>query len=56
MEFVQLTPPGDNFIHDISFDYYGRRFATCSTDARIKIWDLCDEEQISSAEIRFEKS
>eukprot|EP01100_Stratorugosa_tubuloviscum_P011009 TRINITY_DN4830_c1_g1_i1.p1 TRINITY_DN4830_c1_g1~~TRINITY_DN4830_c1_g1_i1.p1 ORF type:complete len:310 (-),score=156.25 TRINITY_DN4830_c1_g1_i1:189-1118(-) len=26
-------------IHDISFDHYGRRLATCSSDRQIKIWE-----------------
>uniref|UniRef100_A0A6A7FQG6 Nucleoporin SEH1-like n=1 Tax=Hirondellea gigas TaxID=1518452 RepID=A0A6A7FQG6_9CRUS len=30
-------------IHDIAFDYYGRRMATCSSDQVVKIWNLNDE-------------
>lgn len=30
-------------IHDIAFDYYGRRMATCSSDQAVKIWNLNDE-------------
>ncbi|KAL5237581.1 hypothetical protein ACI65C_004991 [Semiaphis heraclei] len=26
-------------IHDVAFDYYGDRMATCSTDQFVKIWD-----------------
>uniref|UniRef100_A0A1I8PTX8 Nucleoporin SEH1 n=1 Tax=Stomoxys calcitrans TaxID=35570 RepID=A0A1I8PTX8_STOCA len=26
-------------IHDVVFDYYGRRMATCSSDQTVKIWD-----------------
>jgi WD40 repeat protein len=45
MEFVKLTSFQDeNFVHDISFDFYGKRFATCSTDGRIKIWDLNEDD------------
>ena len=44
MEFTQLTSAQfDYFVHDIAFDYYGRRFATCSTDGKIKIWDSEDD-------------
>ncbi len=44
MEFTQLTAPTtDLFVHDISFDYYGKRFATCTTDGKIKVWDRSDE-------------
>lgn len=42
MEFVKLSPH-DDVVHDISFDFYGRRFATCASDKRIKIWDLVEE-------------
>eukprot|EP00658_Telonema_sp_P-2_P059021 TRINITY_DN4768_c0_g1_i1.p1 TRINITY_DN4768_c0_g1~~TRINITY_DN4768_c0_g1_i1.p1 ORF type:complete len:340 (-),score=73.18 TRINITY_DN4768_c0_g1_i1:398-1417(-) len=27
-------------IHDICYDFYGRRLATCSADRSIKVWDL----------------
>lgn len=40
MEFVQLSPAHDDVVHDIAFDYYGKRFATCGSDKRIKVWDL----------------
>ena len=26
-------------IHDIEYDFYGTRFATCSSDQTIKIWE-----------------
>eukprot|EP00823_Brevimastigomonas_motovehiculus_P002849 TRINITY_DN1689_c0_g1_i1.p1 TRINITY_DN1689_c0_g1~~TRINITY_DN1689_c0_g1_i1.p1 ORF type:complete len:350 (+),score=62.84 TRINITY_DN1689_c0_g1_i1:137-1186(+) len=29
----------DDFVHDIAYDYYGKRLATCSSDHYIKIWD-----------------
>ena len=29
----------DDFVHDVSFDYYGKRIATCSSDQKIRIWD-----------------
>ncbi|KAL7059916.1 hypothetical protein AAHC03_013509 [Spirometra sp. Aus1] len=34
-----------DLIHDIAFDYYGRRMATCSSDQMIKIWDLRDDQE-----------
>ncbi|TPX47525.1 hypothetical protein SeLEV6574_g02597 [Synchytrium endobioticum] len=34
----------EDLIHDIAYDYYGKRLATCSSDHRIKIWDY-DEAQ-----------
>jgi WD40 repeat protein len=30
-------------IHDVSYDFYGKRLATCSSDQKVKVWDL-DEE------------
>lgn len=41
MEFDELAPH-DDVIHDISFDFYGRRFATCASDKRIKVWDFVE--------------
>jgi len=29
-----------DIVHDVSFDFYGRRMATCSSDHTVKIWDL----------------
>ncbi|CAL1541957.1 unnamed protein product, partial [Lymnaea stagnalis] len=31
-----------DLIHDVSFDYHGRRMATCSSDHTVKVWDLDD--------------
>ncbi|KAJ1939197.1 epoxide hydrolase, soluble (sEH) [Kickxella alabastrina] len=30
----------DDFIHDIAYNFYGTRLATCGSDRCIKIWDL----------------
>ncbi len=27
----------EDYIHDIAFDYYGKRLATCSSDQSIKV-------------------
>lgn len=27
-----------DLIHDVAYDYYGRRMATCSSDQTIKVW------------------
>ncbi|KAJ1932207.1 epoxide hydrolase, soluble (sEH), partial [Linderina macrospora] len=29
----------DDFIHDIAYNFYGTRLATCGSDRSIKIWD-----------------
>ena len=36
---TQTFPGGhDDFIHDVAFDFYGTRCATCSSDRKIKVW------------------
>ena len=42
MEFTRLTPAHDDNVHDIAFDFYGKRFASCSSD-KIRIWDFKEE-------------
>ena len=32
----------EDLIHDIAYDFYGKRLATCSSDQHIKVWDLDD--------------
>lgn len=46
MEFVKLSPHHSDIVTDMSFDYYGKRLATCSTDKNIKVWTLVDDEWI----------
>jgi nucleoporin SEH1 len=31
-----------DLIHDIAYDFYGKRLATCSSDRTIKVWQLSD--------------
>ncbi len=40
MDFLPLDPPHQDLVNDISFDYYGKRFASCSSDKHIKVWTL----------------
>ena len=35
-----------DLIHDISFNYYGNRMTTCSSDQRIKVWNLENEQWV----------
>jgi nucleoporin SEH1 len=37
--FHRFPTHHDDLIHDISYDYYGKRLATCSSDQKIKVWD-----------------
>ena len=29
----------DDYVHDVQFDFYGKRIATCSSDQYVKIWE-----------------
>jgi WD40 repeat protein len=40
MQFTELSPRHNDLVHDISFDYYGKRFASCSSDKHIKVRPL----------------
>jgi len=33
-----------DLIHDVSYDFYGRRFATCSSDQNVKVWELSEDD------------
>ncbi|XP_071785423.1 nucleoporin SEH1-like isoform X2 [Asterias amurensis] len=32
-----------DLIHDVAYDFYGRRIATCSTDQSVRVWDLGED-------------
>jgi len=32
-----------DLIHDVAYDFYGTRMATCSSDQTVRIWE-CDTE------------
>ena len=38
-----------DFVHSIAFNHYGRRFATCSGDRTVRVWDLTDSGEWSAA-------
>ncbi|XP_017483750.1 PREDICTED: nucleoporin SEH1-like [Rhagoletis zephyria] len=38
-EVDAISADHKDVIHDVVFDYYGRRMATCSSDQTVKIWD-----------------
>jgi nucleoporin SEH1 len=42
----KLGTEHQDLIHDVAYDYYGLRLATCSSDQRIKIWEASQEEDI----------
>lgn len=33
-----------DLIHDVAYDYYGQRMATCSSDQSVKVWDQDDQK------------
>eukprot|EP00743_Colponemidia_sp_Colp-15_P001728 GILK01001887.1.p1 GENE.GILK01001887.1~~GILK01001887.1.p1 ORF type:complete len:319 (-),score=44.64 GILK01001887.1:183-1139(-) len=37
--FRKFPAQHDDFIHDVAYDFYGKRLATCSSDQKIKVWD-----------------
>lgn len=40
-----------DMVHDIQFDYYGRRLATCSSDRSIKVFNATGEQAVPEAEL-----
>ncbi|KAI5091081.1 nucleoporin SEH1, partial [Silurus meridionalis] len=42
--FVAKSIAADHkdLIHDVSYDFHGRRMATCSSDQSVKVWDKSD--------------
>ena len=54
MDFVEVSPSHEDLVHDIAFDYYGKRFATCSSDKHIKIWTLDEEKTLGCLMIFLE--
>lgn len=37
---VYISAQHSDVIHDVAFDLYGKRMATCASDHTVKIWDL----------------
>jgi WD40 repeat protein len=35
----RLVPGHADLVHDLAYDYYGQRMATCSSDQLLKVWD-----------------
>ena len=44
----------EDLIHDVAYDFYGKRMATCSSDQKVKVWDQQDSgEWVCSARCNF---
>ncbi|KAI9252956.1 WD40-repeat-containing domain protein [Phascolomyces articulosus] len=41
----------EDLIHDISYDFYGKRLVTCSSDQRLKVWDFIEREEAAVWEL-----
>ncbi|KAI8149293.1 WD40-repeat-containing domain protein [Fennellomyces sp. T-0311] len=41
----------EDLIHDISYDFYGKRLVTCSSDQRLKVWDFVEREDAAVWEL-----
>lgn len=33
-----------DMVHDVAWDYYGKRIATCSSDRQVKIFEVAGEQ------------
>lgn len=51
MELVRVDIAED-VVNDISFDFHGKRFASCSMDKRISVYDFVDEKWIKTCEVQ----
>jgi WD40 repeat protein len=41
--FKSFVGDHEDFVHDVCFDFYGQRLATCSSDHKIKVWSQTGE-------------
>ncbi len=40
--FSSFLSEHEDFVHDLAYDFYGKRLATCSSDQRVKVFDQDD--------------
>ncbi|XP_063241377.1 nucleoporin SEH1 isoform X2 [Bacillus rossius redtenbacheri] len=43
-EAQSITAEHKDLIHDVAYDYYGQRMATCSSDQFVKVWDQDEQD------------
>jgi WD40 repeat protein len=46
---IDVLTDHEEFIHDLEFDYYGTRLATCSSDLSVKVFDYNKENNVNSS-------
>jgi len=44
-EAQEINAEHKDLIHDVAYDYYGDRMATCSSDQYVKVWDKNKDEK-----------
>lgn len=49
---MQFDAGHSDMVHDASFDYYGRRLATASSDKTIKVFDVIGDQHVHIADLR----
>ncbi|KAI8469235.1 MAG: COP-II coat subunit [Monoraphidium minutum] len=52
MAAAAFEPGHVDMVHDVQFDYYGRRLATCSSDRTIKVFELSGDHRAQIADLR----
>jgi len=43
---MDLETDNEELIHDMQFDFYGKRLATCSSDLTVKIYDYSKKKEV----------
>lgn len=38
----RIATQHEDLVHDVAYDFYGKRLATCGADQKIKVWDMDD--------------
>ncbi|XP_017781223.1 PREDICTED: nucleoporin seh1 isoform X1 [Nicrophorus vespilloides] len=44
-EAAEINAEHKDLIHDVAYDFYGNRMATCSSDQYVKVWDQIGNEK-----------
>ncbi|KAI7872205.1 WD40-repeat-containing domain protein [Spinellus fusiger] len=51
MSITTLDTAHEDLIHDVAYDFYGKRLVTCSSDQRLKVWDFVEDEEAAVWEL-----